>query len=523
MAIEVNTVKKARNREHIAWYLYDFGNSAYAAVVLLAIYSAYFKGGVVGGAEGSRLWGISVGIAMLVVAVSSPILGSIADFSASKKKMLFVFSGLTWIFTALLFFVEEGDIFIGMFFFILAEIGYRSGQVFYNSLLPEITTPEDMGKVSGNGWAIGSLGGILCLLIILPPIMFSEGNLMVRLSLPFTALFFGISAIPTFLWIKERAKPQRLPEGKNYLIIAIERLSTTIKSVRSFREFVKFIIAFLIYNDGILMALDFAAIIGAVLFGMNQQQLIIFMIVVQITSVAGAYLMTTVGEKVGYKRSLVFSILMMMGVVLAMLFTKTIEGFFVIGALAGFALTGVQVLSRTMVGFFAPKGKSAEFFGFFAVAGRTSSFIGPTIYGILAAEAALWFQRNGMTELLAEQSGQKVAIVSIVVFLFIGLLILLTVKIKSDSDIFNQKKAKVKIVSYGPIVTVGMSINEVIQLLGQPTEKLGLDQVLSGVKKTIHLGGNVPQMEFWMFDHPAGKYEMTIKDGEVFRIERHPK
>jgi len=112
--------RKKTNREHLAWYLYDFGNSAYAAVVLLAIYSAYFKGEIVGGAEGSRLWGISVGIAMLVVAVTSPILGAIADFSASKKKLLLYYTLITCVFTGLLFFAQTGDIFIGMVFFILA-------------------------------------------------------------------------------------------------------------------------------------------------------------------------------------------------------------------------------------------------------------------------------------------------------------------------------------------------------------------------------------------------------------------
>jgi len=442
MTRESKPGKKPKNREHIAWYLYDFGNSAYAAVVLLAIYSAYFKDGVVGGAEGSRLWGISVGIAMLVVAIVSPILGAIADFSASKKKMLLGYSIMTWIFTALLFFVQEGDIFIGMLFFILAEIGYRSGQVFYNSLLPEIATPDEMGRVSGTGWAIGSLGGILCLVIILPAIMFTEGTLMVRLSLPFTAVFFALSAIPAFKWIKERGVHQELPEGKNYLTVALSRLSKTIRSIRTFREFIKFMIAFLIYNDGILMALDFAAIIGAVLFGMETQQMIIFMIIVQITSVAGAYVMAIVGEKVGFKKSLIFSILMMIGVILGMLFTKTIEGFFFIGALAGFALTGVQSISRTMVGLFAPEGQSAEFYGFFAVAGRTSSFIGPTFYGILAAEAALWYQNNrGMVAELAEQYGQRIAIGSIVVFLLVGLAILLTVNEKIARE--TAKKSQV--------------------------------------------------------------------------------
>ena len=436
---------KTMNREHLAWYLYDFGNSAYAAVVLLAIYSAYFKGEVVGGAEGSRLWGISVGIAMLVVAVIAPILGSLADFSASKKKFLLGFSIVTWTFTALLFFVQKGDIFLGMLFFILAEIGYRGGQVFYNSLLPEIAEPEELGRVSGNGWAIGSLGGILCLLIILPPIVIIEGTLVVRLALVFTSVFFVISAIPIFRWVQERAKAQTLPAGENYISIAFKRIGKTFRSIRHFKEFIKFIIAFLIYNDGILMAMDFAAIIGAVLFGMNQTQLIIFMIVVQVTSVAGAYLFAVIGDKFGYKRSLVLSVVMMIGVVVAMLFTRTLNGYFVIGAFAGFALTGVQSLCRTMVGLFAPEGRSGEFFGFFAIAGRTSSFIGPTIYGIIAAEAAIFYAANrGMDLLSAEIAGQRAAIVSIIFFLLAGLLILLAV---------NEAKAR-DAVSDSPIAAV---------------------------------------------------------------------
>ncbi len=419
---------KTMNREHLAWYLYDFGNSAYAAVVLLAIYSAYFKGEVVGGAEGSRLWGISIGIAMLVVAIIAPILGSLADFSASKKRFLLFFSIGTWVFTSLLFFVQKGDIVLGMLFFILAEIGYRGGQVFYNSLLPEIAEPEELGRVSGYGWAIGSFGGILCLLIILPPIVIVGGTIVVRLALVFTAIFFALSAIPTFRWITERAQAQSLPEGETYVSIAFKRIRKTFRSIRHFREFIKFIISFLVYNDGILMAMDFAAIIGAVLFGMEQTQLIIFMIVVQITSVAGAYIFAVIGDKFGYKRSLILSIVMMIGVVVAMLFTRTLNGYFVIGAFAGFALTGVQSLSRTMVGLFAPEGRSGEFFGFFAIAGRTSSFIGPTVYGIIAAEAAIWYAANrGMDLMSAEIAGQRAAIVSIIFFLLAGLIILLSV------------------------------------------------------------------------------------------------
>jgi len=420
------------NREHWAWYLYDFGNSAYAAVVVLAVYSAYFKGSVVGGAKGTALWGTSVGIAMLISAVLSIIMGPIADFSATKKKLLFGFSAMSWIFTALLFFVTKGAIFLGMLFYILAEIGYRMGQVFYNGLLPEITTSKDMGRVSGNGWAIGSMGGIVCLLIVLPIILLGgDGNFPVRISMVITAVFFALSTIPGLLWIKERAHPQKLPAGQNYLTIGFTRLGQTIKNIRHFKEFAKFMVAFLIYNDGIMMAMDFAAIIGGVLYGMNEVQLIIMMIIVQVTSIFGAYISGIYGEKAGFKKALMISLIMMLGTIIWMLFNKTMIGYFIITALAGFALTGVQAVSRTMTGFFAPKGQSAEFYSFESVAGRASSFVGPAIYGWLATGVAIWLERKrAMEKLLAEQTGQRAGLISIAVFLIVGLIILTTVNEK---------------------------------------------------------------------------------------------
>ncbi|MFO7944974.1 MAG: MFS transporter [Anaerolineales bacterium] len=418
---------KSTNKEHLAWYLYDFGNSAYAAVILLAVYSAYFKGEVVGGAEGSQLWGYSVGIAMLVVSVTAPILGAIADYTAAKKRFLLFYSSMAWLFTGFLFFVQQGDVVLGMIIFILAEIGYRSSQVFYNSLLPEIANPEEMGRVSGNAWAIGSVGGILALLIILPMIIIFDGTFIIRLSFIFTSLYFAVSSLPVFFWIKEKSAAKALPEGKNYISIGFERIVKTARSLSDYKDYIRFLIAFLIYNDGILMALNFASIIGAVLFGMEQQQLIIFMILVQFTSVFGAFIGGVLGDHLGYKRTLILSLLLMMASVVWMIFAQTVVGFYIIGALAGFSLTGVQSISRTLVGMFAPKGKSAEFYGFFAVTGRTSSFIGPTVYGLLAAQAAWWFERQGYAIQLAEQLGQRIAIGSITLFLLGGLLILLKV------------------------------------------------------------------------------------------------
>lgn len=423
--VDVSLEAKALRRERRAWYLYDFGNSAYAAVVLLAVYATYFKNEVVGGAQGSKLWGLSVGIAMLVVTLMSPILGAIADFSGSKKRFLLFFTALSCVSTALLFFVQKGNVAAGMFLFILAEIGYRSAQVFYNALLPEIATGDEMGRVSGTGWAIGSAGGVICLLIILPLIMIFKGTFIVRLSLVITAVYFVLAALPMALRFHEHAEPQPLPKGENYVSIGIKRLVKTFGAARNFREFIKFMVAFLIYNDAVIMALDFASIIGAVLFGMEQQALIIFVIVVQVTNVAGAYVFGYLTDKLDGKRALIFSLLGMILAIILMFFAQTQTTFFFIGALAGFAMAGIQSVSRTMVGVLSPAGRSAEFFGFFAVAGRTSSFIGPTIYGWVAYRVAVWYEQNrGMSEMVAEQAGQRFAILSIGVFLIIGLVLL---------------------------------------------------------------------------------------------------
>lgn len=421
-------------RERVAWYLYDFGNSAYASVVLLAVYSAYFQKTVVGGAEGSRLWGLTISAAMIIVAIAAPIMGAIADYSGAKKKFLFFFTTLSVLFTGLLFFTQKGTIALAIIFFVLAEIGYRAAQVFYDALLPEIAAPKEMGRVAGTGWAIGSAGGIVILLLILPPILITKSSLLVvRGSLIATAIFFALAAIPIFLWLTERAQPQKLPPGENYLSIAFKQLRETIKAARGFKEFLKFMLAYLIYNEGVIIALDFAAILGAVLFGLQQTGLIIFFILVQATNVVGALVFGNLQDRFGGKRSLTISIFLMVACIFALYFAQNQTHFFIIGAFVGVAMAGVQSVSRAMVATFSPPGKSGEFFGFFALTGRTSSFIGPAVFGYLAAELTLWYQSQGQAVGLAEQSGHRLAILSIAAFLIVGWALMLLV---------NEKKAR---------------------------------------------------------------------------------
>jgi len=445
--------KKQRKAAQWAWYFYDFGNSAYAAVVLLAVYASYFKQGVVGTAQGSALWGLSLTISMLVVAVISPFLGALADYSGKKKTFLFLMTTLSVIFTGLLFFVKKGDIFIGMLFFIIAEIGYRAGQVFYNALLIDIADDDELGKVSGNGWAFGSFGGIICLVIVLAMIQMNPGNnLLIRLSLLVTAIFYAVFTIPAFFLIKETHRPQKR-DGKSLFTVALDRLKTTIRSVKNYTEFLKFMLAVLIYNDGIIAALDFAAIIGTVVFGVSSTELVIFVIIIQITNVAGAFFYGNLGEKIGYKTSLIHSLILMIITVVGMLFVPSKLGYFIVGSIAGFAMAGVQSLDRTLVSVFAPAHRSAEFYGFFSLTGRTSSIIGPGVMGLAASGLSAWVMNslvkanlvvieNELAHTVAEQIGTRLALITVLFFLIIGLMPLLFVNEKEGRKVAKNVAAE---------------------------------------------------------------------------------
>ena len=413
--------------KRFAWYLYDFGNSAYAAVVILAIYSAYFKEGVVGGAQGIRLWGIAVAIAMVVSAIISPVLGAIADYRASRKKMLAFFTALCCLFTSMLFFVHKGDVLMGMAFFILAEIGYRASQVFYNSLLPSISTQQTVGRISGNGWAVGSLGGIVCLLIVLPLVVLIGGNFVLRSTMILTAIFFAISTLPLFFYVREPGIVKQLPRDKNLLTIGFSQIVKTLKNARHYKQYMKFLLAFILFNDGVMITLNFAAIIGGVLHGFEREQMIILIILVQFTNVLGAFIFGLLADRAGAKQALLQSIALMIATIFWMMENTSDTLFFVIGALAGFAMAGLQSVSRTMVAKLCPADRATEFFGLFAVAGRSSSFLGPAIFGWIAADLAAGHMANSTSAIEAEQLGLRTASLLIIAFLAVGGAILLFV------------------------------------------------------------------------------------------------
>lgn len=190
----------------------------------------------------------------------------------------------------------------------------------------------------------------------------------------------------------------------------------------------------MVYNGGVLMALNFASIIGAVLFGMDQQDLILFVVMVNVTNVFGAWAFGRLARRIGSKPALIASLAMMVAVIVAMFMAQTVGALFVVGAFVGFAMAGIQSLSRTIVSILSPEHQSTEFYGFFAVAGQSSAFVGPAVYGFVAAGMAVWYQSEGHAALLAEQMGQRVAVLAIGAFLLLGLLVLIFVRERSGGS-----------------------------------------------------------------------------------------
>jgi UMF1 family MFS transporter len=291
---------------------------------------------------------------------------------------------------------------------------------------------------------------------VLFPIQFTKlGNDFIPYAFLVTAAFYLLSALPCFFWVKEIKEPEPRPEGVSTLSLAFKKLAQTFRDVKNYKEFIKYTIAFLIYNDGIMMLMDFAAIIGATLFGMEQTMLIIFVIFIQIAGTFGALLFGRISDKRTSKTAIIISLIILVLSITGLFFIKDgisfdiwvpLKGtvsiditdtvlFFIIGFFAGFSLSGAQAVSRTMVSQLAPASKTTEFFGFLSVAGRTSTFVGPLVFGTLAFRMRNFYLNRGVEYALAENNGLYWAIGSIILFLLVGMFFLMFVRHIKEADL----------------------------------------------------------------------------------------
>ncbi len=373
-----------------AWGMYDLANQSFTLLIITLLFPIYFKEVAVGDPQrGDSLWSIGASSALFVVVILSPIVGAIADRRSIRKKILIGTGICCIILTILLSLIRPSSGWIGLAIFIPANIMYQLGENMLASFLPGISTPRTIGRVSAIGWTMGYLGGVILLMIVAFGAMFfglgSPEDW--RVFFVIAGVWFAIGMVPAMLFLRE-------PEGHTQTAKSrsiIERISGSVRHLRAHRQLVRFLVAFFVYGFGVQTMIMFAAIIASD-FGIQREQLIYFTLQLTVTAGATAIVVAKFQDRVGIR----ITILAFLGVWIAscgaLLAVELVIPnnppqwiFWVIGNGIGIGLGGIGTASRSIVGFFAPKHRTAEFFGLWGMSYKLAGAIGVLSFGQVKA------------------------------------------------------------------------------------------------------------------------------------------
>lgn len=371
-------------KERWAWCGYDFANSAFTTIIVTVAYSVYFTR-VVAPEEGEAWWGRGYAASMLLAGVLSPILGAVADATAAKRWFLMAMTAVCLIPTFLLGWVGPGDLALGLGLFIVANVGYNAALHLYDAFLKELTTADAMGRLSGWGWGFGYVGGLASLALVYPFIaggMDGENADRYRMAFPLTAAFFAIAAVPTFVWLRERAVPARAT-GSPWTA-GIGRVLVTLRGLRHYRHLLRYFVAYFLYNDAVNTVFVFAAIFATQVLLFSANELVIFFLIMQLSSAAGAGGFGWVTDRLGGVRAVSLTLVLLIGLTVWASQVQTATEFYAIGLFTGALLGGNQAASRALLAHFAPQGRGAEFFGLFSLTSKFAATLGPVLYGEIA-------------------------------------------------------------------------------------------------------------------------------------------
>jgi UMF1 family MFS transporter len=412
-------ISGARRREIFSWASYDFANSPFTTLVVTFVYASYFTQAIAPDTvTGTALWSRGVTVTALVVAFLSPLLGAVADRGGFRKLFLMLATGVCIAGTIVLYTVLPGQTTRALIWFVTANIAFEMGMVFYNAFLPDIAPREIIGRVSGWGWALGYAGGLVALVVALMTLIqpetpwfgFStENGENVRATNLLVAGWFAVFSLPIFLWVRE--DKSRVTTSGSILDASFKQFGTTFKEIREYKQIFRFLVARLVYNDGLVTIFAFGGIYAAGTFGFTLQEILIFGIVLNVAAGLGAFGLGFLDDRLGGKRTIQISLWGLSIAALIAVLAPNKWMFWVAGIMVGIFAGPTQSASRSLMGRFVPPDKENEFFGFFAFSGKATAFMGPLFLGLL-------------TELFDTQR----AGVSIVLVLFVaGYLLLRTV------------------------------------------------------------------------------------------------
>ncbi|OFW67364.1 MAG: hypothetical protein A2Z12_06585 [Actinobacteria bacterium RBG_16_68_21] len=407
------TAAKNNTRTIFGWAMYDWANSAYTTTTLAVLFPALLVDHIVPAAgyrlfglvtvDGEQLGSLLIGFGALAVFLVGPILGAIADFSASKKRFLQVTALIGSLFATSMWFIGAGDVALAITLFLLAQMGFVASVVFYDGFLPDITTPDTIDRVSSKGFAFGYLGGGLNFLIVLVFLLFAvtdnppglselDGG---RIGMGFAGLWWLAFSLVTFARLEETGEAQALPEEYRrspkvvaYTRVGFRRTVATTRRLRGFPELARFVLAFILYNDGVQTVIAIAPFYAKETLDLETKTLALGILMVQVIAVFGALFFGRLADRVGTKGAILWSV-GLWSIVLAWGFSIPAGQqvpFFVLAGLIGAVLGGTQALSRSLYGSMIPEEAAAEFYGFFSVFEKFSAIIGPFIFfGVNAA------------------------------------------------------------------------------------------------------------------------------------------
>ena len=372
-------------REVWSWAMYDFANSGYTTVVLTAVFNAYFVAVVAANAEWATFaWTAALSVSYAIVMVIGPLLGAWADAHAAKKRVL-AWSTLVCIAgTVALAWSGPGAVAWAVAFIIVSNVAYSMGENIVAAFLPEIARPEALGKVSGWGWSLGYFGGILALAVSLAWVMSADSrgstsSLAVPGTMVITAVIYALAALPTFLWLKERAEPAVVPGAR----AALARLMETARSAGKYRDLLLVFLCGVFYQAGVATVIALAAIYAEQVMGFKTKDTILLVLVVNVTAAIGAFGFGYAQDRIGKVAALRVTIVVWVAMTVVAYFSRTPATFWVAANLAGLCMGSSQSAGRALVAYLSPEGRSAEFFGLWGVAVRLAAILGPLTYGVV--------------------------------------------------------------------------------------------------------------------------------------------
>ena len=386
-----NRVRGHDTRSVWGWCLYDFANSAYTTLIVTFIYGIYFKNEIASDSiTGTALWTRGVTITAIVVAVASPILGAIADRSGLRRRFLLISTGLTVLFVSGLFFPGPGQVTLALTFFVLSNVAYELSGVFYNSYLPDIAPPDRIGRISGYGWALGYLGGLLAMAVALfvfvraevPPFGLDPATgENVRATTVLVGVWFAVLSVPMFLWVREPVRAEGPPVSQ-IVGDALRQIRDTFHEIRQrYADIFWLLVARMIYNDGLVTVFALGPIFVQEVFGFTLEEVLIWGLFVNVTAGIGAFAMGFLDDRLGGKKTLFVTLAgLLIGGVWAVTASST-TSIYIAGLWIGIFVGPNQAASRSLLGRFVPEAKETEFYGFFAFSGKAIAFLGPLMYG----------------------------------------------------------------------------------------------------------------------------------------------